>query len=180
MAGTGTLSRTDASTSLALTPRIIASGESTSRCSSIDGASALMSSGTTYCRPTLAASALIKNAAGSDTSGGNDTAAESTLVLAKADLKHLGAAIVGAPPELLIGETATVTLTKAGKTLYNEVEVTEEALVASLHAAHAKSENLSLVVSADQDVTHGAVVRVIDLAKVEGITKFAIHVERSR
>ena len=80
-----------------------------------------------------------------------------------------------APPE-----TATVTLTKAGKTLYNDVEVPEDVLVARLHAAHEKSENLSLVVSADQDVSHGAVVHVIDLAKVEGITKFAIHVERSR
>ena len=47
LAGTGTLSSTEPSTSAALTPRIIASGESTSRCSSTDGASALMSSGTT-------------------------------------------------------------------------------------------------------------------------------------
>ncbi len=77
-------------------------------------------------------------------------------------------------------ETATVTLTKAGKTLYNDVEIGEDALVARLHAAHEKNENISLVISADQDVTHGNVVHIIDLAKVEGITKFAIHVERSR
>jgi biopolymer transport protein ExbD len=80
-----------------------------------------------------------------------------------------------APPE-----TATVTLTKAGKTLFNDVEVSEDVLTSRLRAAHDKNENFSLVVSADQDVTHGAVVHVIDLAKVLGITKFAIHVERSR
>ena len=77
-------------------------------------------------------------------------------------------------------ETAKVTLTKAGKTLFDDVDVSEDELVARLRAAYAKNHDLSLVVSADQDVTHGAVVHVIDLAKVEGITKFAIHVERSR
>ncbi|MDB4996060.1 MAG: exbD, partial [Myxococcaceae bacterium] len=34
--------------------------------------------------------------------------------------------------------------------------------------------------SADEAVPHGSVVHVIDLAKLEGITKFAINVERSR
>ena len=77
-------------------------------------------------------------------------------------------------------ETATVTLTKAGKLLYNDVEVVEDAFVAQLRAAHDKNENLSLVISADQDVSHGAVVHLIDLAKFVGVTKFAIHVERSR
>jgi biopolymer transport protein ExbD len=84
-----------------------------------------------------------------------------------------------APPE-----TATVTLTKAGKTLFNDVEVSEPDLINRLTAAHDRlasdNKELSLVVSADQDVTHGTVVHVIDLAKVLGITKFAIHVERSR
>ena len=84
-----------------------------------------------------------------------------------------------APPE-----TATITLTKEGKSLFNETEVTEAELIARLRAAHERTQSqhkeLSLVVSADQDVTHGHVVHVIDLAKVEGITKFAIHVERSR
>lgn len=77
-------------------------------------------------------------------------------------------------------ETATITLTKEGKTLYDDAEIAKGELAPRLRAAHAKSENLSLVISADQDVTHGDVVHVIDLAKVEGITKFAIRVERSR
>ena len=55
--GTGTDSRIDASTSAALTPRVIASDDSTSRCSSTAGASSFTSSGTTYERPMLAASA---------------------------------------------------------------------------------------------------------------------------
>lgn len=80
-----------------------------------------------------------------------------------------------APPQV-----STVTLSKDGKIRFDDDEVKESELVARLHAAHAKSPELSLVISADQDVSHGAVVHVIDLAKLEDITKFAIHVERSR
>ena len=75
---------------------------------------------------------------------------------------------------------AKVTLTKDKKTLFDEQEVTEPELVAKLRGAHAQNADTSLVLSADQDVPHGNVVHVIDLAKVEGVTKFAIHVERAQ
>jgi biopolymer transport protein ExbD len=77
-------------------------------------------------------------------------------------------------------QIAKVTLTKERKTLFDEQEVTESELVAKLRAAHGQNSDTSLVLSADQDVPHGSVVHVIDLAKVEGIAKFAIHVERSQ
>jgi biopolymer transport protein ExbD len=80
-----------------------------------------------------------------------------------------------APPE-----TASVTLTKEGKTLFNEEEISEPALTDKLRDVHGRNPDLSLVVSADQEVHHGAVVHIIDVAKVEGISKFAIHVERSK
>jgi len=79
-----------------------------------------------------------------------------------------------------VPQIAKVTLTREKKTLFDEQEVTEPELVAKLRAAHASTADTSLVLSADQDVTHGTVVHVIDLAKLEGIVKFAIHVERSR
>ena len=75
---------------------------------------------------------------------------------------------------------AKVTLTKERKTLFDDQEVTEPQLVEKLRGAHASNADTSLVLSADQDVSHGNVVHVIDLAKVEGISKFAIHVERSQ
>jgi biopolymer transport protein ExbD len=75
---------------------------------------------------------------------------------------------------------AKVTLTKDKKTLFDEQEVTEGELVTKLRGAHAQNADTSLVLSADQDVPHGNVVHVIDLAKVEGIAKFAIHVERAQ
>lgn len=73
-----------------------------------------------------------------------------------------------------------VTITKEGRKLFNQEPVTEDALVAKLRAAAAGDPDVSLVISADRDALHGTVVGVIDLAKVAGITKFAINVERAK
>ncbi len=45
---------------------------------------------------------------------------------------------------------------------------------------HGGNADVNLVISADEHALHGQVVHVIDLAKIEGISKFAINVERSR
>jgi biopolymer transport protein ExbD len=75
---------------------------------------------------------------------------------------------------------AVVTITKDSKTYFNDVPVTEPQLIAKLKEASARSpDDVNLVVSADRDVKHGDVVHVIDVAKVVGITKFAINVERT-
>ncbi|HKQ69068.1 MAG TPA: biopolymer transporter ExbD [Polyangiaceae bacterium] len=79
-----------------------------------------------------------------------------------------------------VNSTAAVTISRDHKTLFNNQNVDEAALVSKLKAAYAASSEVSLVVSADKDVSHGEVVHVIDLAKVEGITKFAVNVERSK
>jgi biopolymer transport protein ExbD len=79
-----------------------------------------------------------------------------------------------------VPQVAKVTLTRERKTLFGEQEVTESELIVKLREAHAQNADTSLVLSADENVNHGSVVHVIDLAKVEGIAKFAIHVERSQ
>jgi biopolymer transport protein ExbD len=73
---------------------------------------------------------------------------------------------------------AAVTITRDGAFRFNQEEVTPAQLVARLHAAHAANAEVSLIVTADRDAKHGAVVSVIDLAKTEGISHFAINVER--
>jgi biopolymer transport protein ExbD len=75
---------------------------------------------------------------------------------------------------------ATVTITDKGEYSFNGEAVSEEDLIRRLRETKAKGGDPSLVVSADEAALHGKVVHVIDLAKVEGISKFAIHVERSR
>ena len=76
-----------------------------------------------------------------------------------------------------VSRTYVVTITKAGDYLFNDKPVTKANLPALLRGAKAENSNLNLVITADEDARHGSVVGVIDLAKVEGITKFAINVE---
>jgi biopolymer transport protein ExbD len=76
-----------------------------------------------------------------------------------------------------VASVAAVTLTKDGKVFYNQEPLNEGELVNHFRSALAGNKDLNLIVSADKEVQHGRVVHVIDLAKLEGITKFAINVE---
>jgi biopolymer transport protein ExbD len=75
---------------------------------------------------------------------------------------------------------AAVTITKDGKMYFNQEPIEEPALIAKLKEAFARNAELALIVTADKEALHGKVVHVIDLAKIEGISKFAINVETSR
>ena len=71
----------------------------------------------------------------------------------------------------------TVTLTKDNKVfLNNEPVADDQDLSARFARARAAAGEPSLVVSADAQALHGRVVHVIDLAKQQGIVKFAINV----
>ncbi len=72
---------------------------------------------------------------------------------------------------------AAVTVAKGGALYYNQEPVDEKTLVKKLQGAFKQNPEISLIVSADRAAMHGDVVHVIDLAKIEGITKFAINVE---
>jgi biopolymer transport protein ExbD len=73
-----------------------------------------------------------------------------------------------------------VTITKVGSYLFNQKPIEEAGLRVELRKAKAANKEASLVLTADREALHGDVVHVIDLAKVEGITKFAITVDRSQ
>jgi biopolymer transport protein ExbD len=76
-----------------------------------------------------------------------------------------------------VSRTYVVTITKDGQYSFNDKPVSRADLPALLRGAKAESKDLNLVITADEMAHHGSVVGVIDLAKVEGITKFAINVE---
>ena len=76
-----------------------------------------------------------------------------------------------------VSKTYVVTITKDGQYLFNDKAVGKGELPAILRGAKAESKDLNLVITADEHAYHGSVVGVIDAAKVEGITKFAINVE---
>jgi biopolymer transport protein ExbD len=72
----------------------------------------------------------------------------------------------------------SVTLTVDGKTFVNNEQVVgDAALVALFKKARAAAGEPSVVVSADGGAQHRWVVHVIDLAKQQGISKFAINVQ---
>ncbi len=77
-----------------------------------------------------------------------------------------------------VAKTYVVTVTKDGNYYYNDKPITRDALQKELRSAAAANKDVNLVITADEDAHHGKVVSVIDLAKVEGITKFAINVEK--
>jgi biopolymer transport protein ExbD len=80
-----------------------------------------------------------------------------------------------------ISSTAAVTITKDGSYYFNQQPLaSDEELVRHLRAAAAESGDVNLVVSADAEAMHGKVVHVIDVAKQNGISKFAINVQRER
>lgn len=78
-----------------------------------------------------------------------------------------------------VARTYVVTLSKEGGLLFNDEPTNVKELESKLRAARA-SEDISLVITADQAALHGKVVEVIDTAKLAGVTKFAINVERSK
>ena len=78
-----------------------------------------------------------------------------------------------------VSTVAAVTITKDGALSFNDSPVDEPELVARVREAVQSNADVNLVVSADTEALHGRVVHVIDLAKAEGVTKFAIHVQRT-
>src|SRR5262245_47187449 len=71
-----------------------------------------------------------------------------------------------------------VEILKDGKMRWNEAAITEPELADKMKAAVANDPDMNLVVSADKEVMHGNVVHVLDLAKIAGVTKFAINVQQ--
>ena len=78
-----------------------------------------------------------------------------------------------------VSTVVQVTVTKENKVYFNQQPISGDADLSSRLAAARGKEGgeVNLVVSADGDARHGSVVHVIDLAKQQGITKFAINVQ---
>ncbi len=79
-----------------------------------------------------------------------------------------------------VGTVLSVVLTRDGQVFLDGVRRTEEELVARTQEAVRRDADARVVISADRGALHGAVVRVIDLVRGAGATRFAIHVEKER
>jgi biopolymer transport protein ExbD len=72
--------------------------------------------------------------------------------------------------------SADITVTREGTVLVDRQTVDVGSLPGLLQARKAAAPELALVIHADQDVTHGRVVAVLDAARVAGIGRIAIAI----
>ncbi|RKH12682.1 biopolymer transporter ExbD [Corallococcus sp. CA053C] len=80
------------------------------------------------------------------------------------------------------GETVqglvNVVLDKDGKLYFDGVEVTEADLSRRVVEAVSKDKDTRAIISADQTIAYGRVMRLIDVVKGQGIAKFALNIEK--
>jgi biopolymer transport protein TolR len=76
------------------------------------------------------------------------------------------------------GTLLSIVVARDGEVFLDGVRRTDEELLARTREAVARDPDARVVIAADRAALHGAVVRVIDVAKGAGVNRFAIHVER--
>ena len=65
-----------------------------------------------------------------------------------------------------------------GKLLLDGDEIDEAQLAAKVRAEKKANEKVQAVIAADKRVPYGEVVHVIDVVKTNGVTSFALNIER--
>ncbi|HVT05873.1 MAG TPA: biopolymer transporter ExbD [Polyangia bacterium] len=78
------------------------------------------------------------------------------------------------------GTTLAIILTKDGDIYVDGKKRDETGLRDAAREALAKDKDARAIISADKNALHGSVVRVLDLIKGEGVSKFAINIEKER
>lgn len=78
-----------------------------------------------------------------------------------------------------IGPTLAFALDREGKLFLDGTPATLDAAREAVRAVVARSPEARALISADRAVSHGRVIEVIDVVKQEGLTRFAIDVERA-
>ncbi len=75
-------------------------------------------------------------------------------------------------------ESLGVAVTRQGQFLLNGIAVTPAALTEEVKKELAKNPRLQAIISADKDAIHGDVIKVIDLVKNAGLSRFAFQIQR--
>lgn len=78
----------------------------------------------------------------------------------------------------VVESTLNIVVTKEGDYYLDGAQVTEEQIVERIKTEQASNSKLQAVIAADRGVIYGRVVRVIDLIKKNGVTGFALNIER--
>lgn len=78
-----------------------------------------------------------------------------------------------------VGPTLAFALDREGRLFLDGAPASAEEARQAVRGALGKSPEARALISADRAVSHGRVIEVIDLVKKEGLTRFAIDVERA-
>jgi biopolymer transport protein ExbD len=73
-------------------------------------------------------------------------------------------------------ESAAITVARDGQAYLDRQPVTRAALDARLRSLVGANPAVAIVITADEDVTHGRVVDVLDAVRTAGITRMAIAI----
>ncbi len=76
-----------------------------------------------------------------------------------------------------VKKTFALVVTRDGKPFLNGAPTDDAGLVAAVHEAQARGEEIQAVVGADKNATHGAVTHLLDVLKGAGVVRFAIQIE---
>jgi biopolymer transport protein ExbD len=74
----------------------------------------------------------------------------------------------------------SIIISKEGAVMLGDRPIALDQIEVAIKEAIAKDPNTQAVISADQDTRHGDVVRVMDMIKKAGLTKFAIQIQSSK
>ncbi len=77
-----------------------------------------------------------------------------------------------------VPSTLNIVITDEGLLMMDGQACSEEYLIAQVRAQSANSPEVQAVIAADQAVAYQRVMRVIDLVKSNGVTSFALEIER--
>ena len=79
-----------------------------------------------------------------------------------------------------VESTLNIIITKDGEFYVDGIKASEQDLIDGVRRKKAENPKLQAVIAADQAVTYNYVVRAIDLVKENGVTSFALNVDREK
>lgn len=82
--------------------------------------------------------------------------------------------------EETVPSALSITIAAGGALTLNGQSTDEGSISSKAQQESGKNPDVQAVISADKDVPHGTVVRIIDLIKTAGVKKFAISIEKNK
>ncbi len=76
--------------------------------------------------------------------------------------------------------TLAILIDREGRIFLDGVAATEQQVIDKVRGSGKKPEELQALISADKAAQHGAVVHMMDVLKQQGVTRFAIEIEKAQ